>query len=36
MSKCKHEHQIQMVNYDINNNMKSWIQCVDCDKEIKE
>jgi len=36
LSECKHEHTVKMFNYDINDNAKSWIQCVDCNTNLED
>ena len=36
INECKHKHQVQMVNYDINNNVKAWIHCMDCNEKLED
>jgi len=33
---CEHEHTVKMFNYDTNDNVKAWIQCIDCNTKIED
>ena len=32
---CEHKHVVRMANYYLDDTVKSWLHCTDCDSEVK-